>query len=67
MKMEEYVTSRRLTRTDAYDSFALNQLFSSIFGFAAIQVSLFLITCCVLNWISEDLRYRRIDCKTAFI
>jgi hypothetical protein len=63
-------------------SFLLNNLFSSIFGFAAIEVSLFLITCAVswrlkgcfqlkchyqvINFVKEEERFRRIDSKRGY-
>lgn len=43
--------------------FDLNNLFSTIFGFTCIQSALFLITCCVINWRHEELRFRKIDSK----
>jgi len=41
----------------------LNDIFSTVFGFMAVQLLLFLVTICVINDRHEEERFRRIDEK----
>jgi len=46
-----------------YADFALNNAFTSTYGFMAIALSLFLITLCVIKKREEDERFKKIDAK----
>jgi len=46
-----------------FADYVLNNIFTSIYGFAAIQVCLFLCTCCLINSREEQERFSRIDSK----
>jgi len=47
----------------AFEDYTLNNIFSLDFGFVAIQVALFLATCCLINVRTEEERFRLIDEK----
>jgi len=47
----------------AYEDYTLNNVFSVTYGFVAIQVALFLATCCMINVRVEEERFRLIDEK----
>jgi len=46
-----------------YADFALNNAFTTTYGFMAIALSLFLITLCVIKKREEDERFKKIDAK----
>jgi len=48
----------------AFEDYALNNIFSTCYGFVAIQAALFLATCCMINVRVEEERFRLIDEKT---
>lgn len=43
------------------DSFTLNNFFSAIFGYAAVETALFLATACIIDWRKELVRFELID------
>jgi len=45
----------------AFEDYTLNNIFSVTYGFVAIQVALFLATCCMINVRVEEERFRLID------
>jgi len=47
----------------AFEDYTLNNVFSVTFGFVAVQVALFLATCCMINVRVEEERFRLIDEK----
>jgi len=46
-----------------YADYTLNNIFSSIYGFMAVTIALFLTTMCVIKRRQEEERFRRIDEK----
>ncbi|CAE6477900.1 hypothetical protein ACGC1H_002701 [Rhizoctonia solani] len=46
-----------------YADYTLNNVFTSIYGFQAIIVALFLATMCIINKRVEEERFRKIDAK----
>jgi len=46
-----------------YADFALNNAFTTTYGFMAVALSLFLITLCVIKKREEDERFKKIDAK----
>jgi len=47
----------------AYADYTLNNIFTTIYGFMAILIALFLATMCVINKRLETERFRKIDAK----
>jgi len=52
-----------VTPITAYADYTINNIFTSVYGFMAIVISLFLITVCVINKRIEAERFRKIDLK----
>ncbi|KAB5596125.1 hypothetical protein CTheo_397 [Ceratobasidium theobromae] len=46
-----------------YADYTLNNIFTSIYGFQAILIALFLATTCIINKRNEEERFRKIDAK----
>lgn len=52
-----------VTPITAFADYFLNNVFTTIYGFTAVEASLFLITCCLIISRHEEDRFRRIDSK----
>jgi len=52
-----------VTPITAFADYALNNTFSSIYGFMAVVLGLFLASLCVINKRKEDERFKKIDAK----
>lgn len=52
-----------VTPITAFADYSLNNTFTTIYGFMAIIISLFLASLCVINKRAEDERFKKIDAK----
>ncbi|KAI5480522.1 hypothetical protein MNV49_000675 [Pseudohyphozyma bogoriensis] len=52
-----------VTPITAFADYTLNNVFTTIYGFTAVQVSLFMVTCCLIITRREEERFRKIDEK----